>query len=55
MKSFLNYLGIVLLLLGVVCLVLYNYAFPLNELLLAGIITEAVGIVSYIVFNVIHK
>ena len=51
MKSFLNYLGVILLLLGVVCFVLYRYAFPQNEWLIAGIVTEAVGIIAYIVFN----
>ena len=37
MNDFLKYLGVILLLLGVVCLVIYKFAFPVNGLLIAGI------------------
>ena len=51
MKSILKYLGVFLLLFGVVCLVVYKYANPVNGLLVAGIALELVGILSYIIIN----
>jgi len=51
MNDFLKYLGVILLLLGVVCLVIYKFAFPVNGLLIAGIALEFAGIVSYILIN----
>ena len=51
MNSFLKYLGVILLLLGVVCLVIYKFAFSVNGLLVAGIALELAGIVSYILIN----
>ena len=51
MKSFLKYLGVILLLLGVVCLIVYKYAFPHNGLLIAGIALEVLGILAYIFIN----
>lgn len=51
MKVFLNYLGIIMLLLGVICLVVYKLALPENGLLIAGIVLEAVGILAYIIIN----
>ena len=51
MNSFLKYLGVILLLLGVVCLVIYKFAFPVNGLLVAGIVLELAGIISYILIN----
>ena len=37
MENFKKYLGIILLLLGVVCLIVYKFALPTNGLLVAGI------------------
>jgi len=51
MKSFLKYLGVILLLIGVVCLVVYKYAVPENGLLITAIVLEIVGILSYIFIN----
>lgn len=51
MKSLLNYLGIILLLLGVVCLVIYQFAVQVNALLIAGMALELVGILAYILIN----
>ena len=51
MKSFLNYLGVILLLLGVVCLVIYRYALPVNALLVSGIVLEVAGVLAYIILN----
>lgn len=51
MKSFLNYLGVILLLLGVVCLVVYRYALPANALLISGIVLEVAGVLAYIILN----
>ena len=51
MESFKKYLGVVLLLLGVVFLVVYKYALPYNSLLIAGIVCELAGILAYIFIN----
>ena len=51
MKSLLKYLGVIILLLGVVCLVVYKFAMPENWLLVSSIILEVVGILSYIFIN----
>lgn len=51
MKTFLQYLGIILLLLGVVCLIVYKYAVQDNALLISGMALEFVGILSYIILN----
>jgi hypothetical protein len=51
MKVFLNYLGIIMLLLGVICMVVYKLALPENGLLIAGIVLEVVGILAYIIIN----
>ena len=51
MKTLLKYLGVILLLLGVVCLVCYKYALPENALLIAGMALEVAGILSYIFIN----
>lgn len=51
MKSLLKYSGVILLLLGVVCLVVYKYACPENGLLIAGAGLEVLGILSYILIN----
>ncbi len=51
MKSLLKYLGVFVLLLGVVCLVVYKFALPENGLLIASIVLEVVGVLSYIFIN----
>ena len=51
MNGSLKYLGVILLLLGVVCLVIYKFALPENALLVAGIALEVVGILAYIFIN----
>jgi len=51
MKTFLKYLGVILLLLGVVCLVVYKYALPVNGLLIAAMVLELAGIISYVLIN----
>lgn len=48
MKSLLNYLGIILLLLGVICLVIYQLAVQVNGLLITGMVLEVLGILAYI-------
>lgn len=51
MKAFLKYLGVILLLIGVVFFVVYQYALQQNWLLVCGIAFEVIGIVAYIVTN----
>ena len=51
MDSFKKYLGVILLLVGVVCLVVYRFALPENGLLFAGIVLELAGIFAYIFIN----
>lgn len=51
MEAFKKYLGVILLLLGVVCLVVYKYALPENALLITGIALELAGILAYIFIN----
>jgi len=46
-----KYLGVILLLLGVVCLVLYRFAVPENWLLVASMVLELGGIFTYIFVN----
>ena len=51
MNSALKYLGVVLLMLGVVCLVVYKYAMPENWLLVSAMVLEVAGIFAYIFIN----
>ena len=51
MNSTLKYLGVVLLLLGVVCLVVYKYAMQENWLLVSAMVLEVAGIFAYIFIN----
>jgi uncharacterized membrane protein HdeD (DUF308 family) len=48
---FKKFLGVILLLLGVVCLVIYKVAVPQNVLLISGIVLELAGILAYIFIN----
>ena len=51
MNNLLKYLGVILLLLGVVCLVVYKFAVPQNGLLVAGLALELVGIAAHVFLN----
>jgi len=51
MKTFLKYLGALLVLCGVVCLAVYYFAAPTNTLLWLSLVLEVVGILSYIIIN----
>ena len=51
MKTLLQYLGIFLVLCGVVCLVVYFLAVQSNTLLAASLVLEACGILGYIFIN----
>ena len=48
MENLKKYLGVILLLLGVICLVVYKYALQANGLLVTGIVFELAGILAYI-------
>ena len=51
MELFKKYLGVCLLILGVVFLVVYRFALPENSLLIAGMVCEVAGILAYIFIN----
>ncbi len=51
MKAFLKYLGVILLLIGVVFFVVYQFAVQQNWLLVCGLAFEVVGILTYIILN----
>ena len=51
MNSLLKYLGVLLLLLGVVCLIVYRYALPVNGLLIASMVLEVGGLLAFIFIN----
>ena len=51
MENFKKYLGVVLLLLGVVFLVIYRCALPYNSLLITAMVCEVAGILAYIFIN----
>ena len=51
MENLKKFLGVILLLLGVVCLIVYKYALQANGLLIAGIGLELAGILAYIFIN----
>ena len=51
METFKKYLGVVLLLLGVLCLVLYKLALPENWLLICSMVLEVGGIFAFIFIN----
>ena len=51
MELFNKYLGVCLLILGVLCLVVYKYAMPENWLLICSMILEVGGIFAYIFIN----
>lgn len=51
MKSLLENLGIILLLLGVLCLMIYYFAVQSNALLVCSLVLEVAGILCYIFLN----
>jgi uncharacterized membrane protein HdeD (DUF308 family) len=51
MNSFLKNLGIILVLAGVICLVVYYFGFQHNWLLATSLVLEVAGILSYIFIN----
>ena len=51
METLLKNLGIIILLLGVVCLVAYKFALQENWLLVSSIVLEIAGILTYIFVN----
>ena len=51
METLKKYLGVILLLLGVVCLIIYKYALQSNGLLITGMALELAGILAYIFIN----
>lgn len=55
MDNLQKYLGVTLLLLGVLCLVLYKLAFPTNGLLIAAMVLELAGILAFIFINKKHE
>ena len=51
MNTLLRTLGIILVLLGVCCLVVYRFWVPSNVLLVVSLVLEVVGILAYILLN----
>lgn len=51
MNTFLKYLGVILVLCGVVCLAVYAFVEQSNWLLAGAMALEVVGILSYIFIN----
>ncbi|MBQ9602778.1 MAG: hypothetical protein IJR42_03100 [Paludibacteraceae bacterium] len=51
MDSIKKYLGVALIVLGVLCLVIYKYALPQNFLLILSMVLEVGGILAYIFIN----
>jgi len=51
MENFKKYLGVCLLLLGVVALVVYRLAYPHNALLITAMVLEVAGVLAYIFIN----
>ena len=51
MNAFMKYLGVILLVLGVLCLVIYKYAMPENWLLITSMVLEVGGTLAYIFIN----
>ena len=51
MESIKKFLGVILILLGVLCLIVYKFALPHNALLVSAVVLEVAGILSYIFIN----
>lgn len=51
MKTFLKYLGAILVLIGAVCLICYHYWLPENWLLVLAMVLEVIGIIGFVIAN----
>ena len=51
MNTFLKNIGLIVVLLGVLCLVIYHLAVPSNALLVTALVLEVVGILLYIILG----
>ena len=51
MNSLLKNLGLILVILGVICLVVYYFALPTNGLLVSSLVLEVAGILVHIILN----
>lgn len=51
MKALLKNLGVLLVLIGVICLAVYYFAVPENALLVTSLVLEVAGIIAYGVVN----
>lgn len=51
METFKKYLGVILILVGVLCLVIYKFALPQNWLLICSMVLEVGGILAFIFIN----
>ena len=51
MNTLLKNLGAILVLLGVICLAVYYFGVQVNSLLIASMVLEVAGILSYILIN----
>lgn len=51
MDSIKKYLGVALIVLGVLCLIVYKFALPQNFLLILAMVLEVGGIFAYIFIN----
>ena len=51
MNSLQKYLGVILLVLGVLCLIVYKFALPHKALLVLAMVLEVGGILAYIFIN----
>jgi len=51
MDSLLKNLGLIIFLCGVICLCIYFFGNPSNVLLVASLVLEFVGILSYVIIN----
>jgi uncharacterized membrane protein HdeD (DUF308 family) len=51
METTKKYLGVLLIILGVLCLIVYKFALQSNVLLVLSMVLEVAGILSYIFIN----
>lgn len=55
MKNLLENLGAILVLLGVICLAVYYFGVQVNALLVASMVLEAAGVLSYVFLSKLLK
>ena len=51
METLKKYLGVIILLLGVLCLIIYKVALPENWLLISSMVLEVGGILAFVFIN----